>query len=132
MHIAVRDLGILGTNGIVGAGIGLATGSALSSTLRRADEVTVAYFGDGAVNQGIFAESMNLAAVWALPVLFVCENNHYAQSTPMEQMVRQVELSRRGECYGVPAYDVDGMDVMAVYRVASDAVARAGQAMGRC
>ncbi|MFP3548059.1 thiamine pyrophosphate-dependent enzyme, partial [Rhizobium sp. SIMBA_035] len=75
MHIGVKELGILGTNGIVGAGIGLATGAALAAQMQRTGDVAVAYFGDGATNQGVLAESFNLAAIWNLPVIFICENN---------------------------------------------------------
>jgi TPP-dependent pyruvate/acetoin dehydrogenase alpha subunit len=125
MHIGVRELGILGTNGIVGAGIGLATGAALAAKIKKTNEVSVAYFGDGASNQGILGESMNLAAIWKLPVLFVCENNHYAQSSSIEEMVAQPQISRRGEAYGVPSSDVDGMDIMAVYAIATETATRA-------
>lgn len=125
MHIGVAALGILGTNGIVGAGIGLATGAALASQLAGDHGVSVCYFGDGAANQGVLAEAMNLAAIWKLPVLFVCENNHYAQSASIERMVAQPQLSRRGDAYGVRSVDVDGMDVVAVAEVAAAAVARA-------
>ena len=125
MHIGVKELGILGTNGIVGAGIGLAAGSALSAKLRGANEVSVVYFGDGASNQGILAESLNLAAIWSLPIVFVCENNQYAQSTPLKNTVKEQRLTLRGEAYGVPSYDVDGMDVAAVYQLARDVVDRA-------
>lgn len=125
MHIGVAELGILGTNGIVGAGIGLATGAALASQLNGDQGVSVCYFGDGASNQGVLAEAMNLAAIWKLPVLFVCENNHYAQSASIERMVAQPQLSRRGEAYGVASVDVDGMDVAAVADVTAAAVARA-------
>lgn len=125
MHIGVKELGILGTNGIVGAGIGLATGAALASQMQRTADVAVAYFGDGASNQGVLAESFNLAAIWNLPVIFICENNHFAQSATLEQMVAQPELARRGEAYGVPSIDVDGMDVEAVANAAAFAIARA-------
>lgn len=125
MHIGVKKLGILGTNGIVGAGIGLATGAALAAQMQKTDNVAVAYFGDGATNQGVLAESFNLAAIWRLPVIFICENNHFAQSATLEQMVAQPQLSRRGEAYGVPSVDVDGMDVEAVSNAAAAAVARA-------
>ncbi len=125
MHLGVKELGILGTNGVVGAGIGLATGSALSAKLRGVNEVSVVYFGDGATNQGILAESLNLAAIWSLPVVFVCENNQYAQSTPLKSTVKEQRLTLRGEAYGVPSYDVDGMDVAAVYQLARDVVERA-------
>lgn len=130
MHIGVKDLGILGTNGIVGAGIGLATGAALAAQLQQTDDVAVAYFGDGATNQGVLAESFNLAAIWKLPVIFICENNHFAQSATLEQMVAQPVLSRRGEAYGVPSVDVDGMDVEAVSNTAATAVARARAGQG--
>ncbi|WP_394160362.1 thiamine pyrophosphate-dependent dehydrogenase E1 component subunit alpha [Galactobacter valiniphilus] len=129
MHIGVKSLGVLGTNGIVGAGIGIATGAALASKQLGDGTVAVAYFGDGASNQGVLAEAMNLAAIWALPVVFVCENNHYAQSAAFEDMVAQTDLTRRGEAYGVPSEAVDGMDIEAVYAAAGRAVerARAGQ-----
>ena len=125
MHIAVRELGILGTNGVVGAGIGLATGAALAARLKGTDDVAVAYFGDGASNQGVFAESMNLAALWKLPVIFVCENNKFAQSARIEEVTAQPLISRRGYAYGIPSYDVDGMDVIAVHSVAQRAISRA-------
>ncbi|MFP3579330.1 thiamine pyrophosphate-dependent dehydrogenase E1 component subunit alpha [Arthrobacter sp. SIMBA_036] len=125
MHIGVKELGILGTNGIVGAGIGLATGAALAAQMQRTGDVAVAYFGDGATNQGVLAESFNLAAIWNLPVIFICENNHFAQSATLEQMVAQSDLRRRGEAYGVPSIDVDGMDIEAVNKAAASAVARA-------
>src|SRR5688572_19827060 len=130
MHIGVRELGILGTNGIVGAGIGLATGAALAAQQQESGDVAVAYFGDGASNQGVLAESFNLAAIWKLPVIFVCENNHFAQSATLEEMVAQPEIRRRGEAYGVPSFDVDGMDVEAVANAAAEAVARARAGAG--
>ena len=130
MHIGVKELGILGTNGIVGAGIGLATGAALAAQQQDSGDVAVAYFGDGASNQGVLAESFNLAAIWKLPVIFVCENNHFAQSATLEEMVAQPELRRRGEAYGVPSYDVDGMDVEAVANVTAEAVERARRGLG--
>lgn len=129
MHIGVKELGILGTNGIVGAGIGLATGAALSSLMRKDNSVAVAYFGDGASNQGVLAECLNLAAIWKLPVVYVCENNHYAQSSSFDEMVAQHQISKRGEAYGVKSFDVDGMDVTAVYELARESVeyARSGK-----
>jgi len=130
MHIGVKELGILGTNGIVGAGIGLATGAALAAQMQNTGDVAVAYFGDGATNQGVLAESFNLAAIWNLPVVFICENNHYAQSATLEQMVAQPVLSRRGEAYGVRSVDVDGMDIEAVANVAAEAVAKARSGQG--
>ncbi|WP_440709065.1 thiamine pyrophosphate-dependent dehydrogenase E1 component subunit alpha [Herbiconiux sp. YIM B11900] len=125
MHIASAELGILGTNGIVGAGIGLAVGAALSAQTRGSDDVAVAYFGDGASNQGVLAEAFNLAAIWRLPVLFICENNHFAQSATFDEMIAQPVVSRRGEAYGVPSFDIDGMDVAAVSQATEAAVQRA-------
>lgn len=130
MHIGVKDLGVLGTNGIVGAGIGLATGAALASKLSGDGSVAVAYFGDGASNQGVLTESFNLAAIWNLPVVFICENNHYAQSASFEKMTAQTDLKQRGLAYGVPSVDVDGMDLAAVYEAAAEAVERARSGQG--
>ena len=125
MHLAVGDLGILGANGIVGAGIGLAAGAGLAAQVRGTDAVAVAYFGDGASNQGVLAEALNLTALWRLPVLFVCENNHYAQSSPLDGMLAQTRISRRGEAYGVASFDVDGMDAAAVHDLLVERVAAA-------
>jgi pyruvate dehydrogenase E1 component alpha subunit len=125
MHLAVAELGILGANGIVGAGIGLAAGAALAAQLGGTGAVAVAYFGDGASNQGVLAEAMNLTALWRLPVILVCENNHYAQSSALEEMLAQPRISRRGEAYGVESFDVDGMDVAAVHALVSERVAAA-------
>lgn len=125
MHIGVKELGILGTNGIVGAGIGLAVGAALSAVQQHRDSVAVAYFGDGASNQGTLAESFNLAAIWNLPVVFLCENNHFAQSATIEQMIAETRISKRGEAYGVRSVDVDGMDIVAVSEAACSAIQRA-------
>jgi len=125
MHIAARELGILGTNGVVGASIGLATGAALAAKQRGDGSVSVAYFGDGAINQGIFHEALNLAAVWRLPCIYVCENNHFAQSARVEDMVSVADLSIRALAYGIPGVGVDGMDVVLVSQAATEAVARA-------
>lgn len=130
MHIGVAELGILGTNGIVGAGIGLATGAALAAQTQGSDAVAVAYFGDGASNQGVLSEAFNLAAIWKLPLLFVCENNHYAQSASIERMVAQQDLKRRGDAYGVPSVDVDGMSLRETFEAASSAVERARKGEG--
>ena len=125
MHIGVRELGVLGTNAIVGAGIGIATGSALAAKVSGDGSVAVAYFGDGASNQGVLAEAFNLAAIWNLPVIFVLENNHYAQSSSVEEMVAQPDFTRRGEAYGVKSVAVNGMDMREVYLAAAEAVDRA-------
>lgn len=125
MHIGVKEVGVLGTNGIVGAGIGIATGAALASKLKGDGTVAVAYFGDGASNQGVLAEAFNIAAIWNLPVIFVLENNHFAQSAAIGDMIAQTDLSQRGTAYGVPSFNIDGMDLQAVYEAAHAAVARA-------
>ena len=122
MHIADPRKGILGANAIVGASLPLATGAALSSRLLGRDGVSVAFFGEGAVNQGTFHESVNLAAVWELPVLFVCENNRYAEFTDSRTMSRRESVAAIGPAYGVPATLVDGNDVEAVLHAAQEAV----------
>lgn len=125
MHAADPALGILGGNGIVGGGIPYATGAAYSALLEGSDKVAVAFFGEGASNQGSFHEAMNLAAAWNLPLLFVCENNLYAEMTPFSETSREIEVSRRALAYGVPGEAVDGNDVLAVLGAARTAVARA-------
>jgi TPP-dependent pyruvate/acetoin dehydrogenase alpha subunit len=124
MHIAVSELGILGTNGIVGAGIPIATGAAFGFQVRGNGSVAVAFFGEGAGGGGLLAEGLNLAALWKLPVVFVCENNHYAELTPSSTHIAG-ELWRRGEAHGMPGERVDGNDVDAVLAAAETAVARA-------
>jgi acetoin:2,6-dichlorophenolindophenol oxidoreductase subunit alpha len=125
MHIADMSLGIIGANGIVGAGIPIATGAALSAQLRGTDQVSVCFFGDGAANEGSFHESLNLAAIWSLPVLFVCENNGWGEATRMERVTARGEIAPRADAYGIPGLTVDGNDPFAVHAVASEAVARA-------
>ncbi len=129
MHIADLSLGILGANGIVGATMPLCTGAALSALLRQQGQVAVAFFGDGASNQGVFHEAMNLAAVWKLPMVFVCENNGYALTTPYRNGTAGPSIAGRAAAYGVEGCEVDGNDVEAVLRAARSAVskARAGQ-----
>jgi TPP-dependent pyruvate/acetoin dehydrogenase alpha subunit len=122
MHIADPRKGILGANAIVGASLPLATGAALSSRLLGRDGVAVAFFGEGAVNQGMFHESVNLAAVWDLPVLFVCENNLYAEFTDSRTMSRREGVTALGPAYGVRATLVDGNDVGAVLDSTQEAV----------
>ncbi|HEV8662670.1 MAG TPA: thiamine pyrophosphate-dependent dehydrogenase E1 component subunit alpha [Candidatus Methylomirabilis sp.] len=125
MHIADLDLGILGANGIVGAGIPIAAGAALTAQMQGRSAVTVAFFGDGGSNTGAFHEGLNLAAVWNLPVLFVCENNQYAESTPREVHQKVKDIATRAMAYDVPGVVVDGMDAMAVFAAASQAIQRA-------
>ena len=125
MHIADMSKGMLGTNGVVAASVPLAVGAALTSKLRNLGRVAVAFFGDGGANQGILHESMNLASVWKLPVIFCCENNGYAESTPVEYALSVANVSDRAAGYNMPGFNVDGMDVFAVYDAAGQAVARA-------
>lgn len=125
MHIADFSKGMLGANGIVGASVPLAVGAALSARYFGTDAVGVAFFGDGATSQGVVHESMNLAAIWRLPVIFACENNHYAESTPVEYAVAGTDIADRAGGYGIPGVVVDGMDVFAVYEAAGEAVRRA-------
>ena len=125
MHIADMSKGMLGTNGVVAASVPLAVGAGLTSKLKNLGRVAVAFFGDGGANQGILHESMNLASVWKLPVIFCCENNGYAESTPVEYALSTANVSDRAAGYDMPGIYVDGMDVFAVYDAAGQAVARA-------
>jgi len=127
MHIADISVGNLGANGIVGGGIPIGVGAGLSVKLRSSEQVVVIFFSDGASNNGVFAESLNLAAIWNLPVVFMLENNHYAVSTPIEESSRGSDLYKRAEGYMVDASSVDGNDVLSVYektRRAADACRR--------
>lgn len=130
MHVADPAHGVLGANAIVGASMPLAVGAGLSSKLRRQGRVAVAFFGEGAVNQGAFHEAVNLAAIWDLPVLFVCENNIYAEFTDSRTMTRVPSVVERTAAYGVPAAAVDGNDAEAVHAAAADAVARCRDGRG--
>ena len=125
MHIADMSKGMLGTNGVVAASVPLAVGAALTSKLKNLGRVAVAFFGDGGANQGVLHESMNLASVWKLPLIFCCENNGYAESTPVEYALSTANVSDRAAGYNMPGINVDGMDVFAVYDAAGQAVARA-------
>ncbi len=116
MHIADLDTGNLGANGIVGGGIPIGVGAALSISLRQTDQVIAIFFSDGASNNGVFAESLNLAAIWNLPAIFVLENNQYAVSTPVEESSRDPDLFSRGKGYGVESWLVDGNDVLEVHQ----------------
>lgn len=117
MHIADQDKGVLGANGIVAATLPLACGSALAAKKRKEDVVTVAFFGDGATNAGSFHESLNLASIWNLPVLFVCTNNTYAMSTHISKAMKDTDIAKRAIPFGIPAETVDGNDAFAVYEV---------------
>ena len=125
MHIADFSQGVLGANGIVAAGLPIATGAALSAQMRRSGQVVAAFFGDGATSQGAFHEAANLAAVWNLPIVYVCENNHYAVSTPVSRQMRIPSVAQRAAAYGFPGATVDGNDPLAVYEAARAAVERA-------
>jgi 2-oxoisovalerate dehydrogenase E1 component len=125
MHIADLDLGILGANGIVGASMPLAVGAGLAAKLRGQGQVSIAFFGDGANNQGTFHESMNLASVWKLPVIFICENNQYALSTSYRKTTSVEQVATRAAGYSVPGITIDGNDVAEVHLVAAEAIERA-------
>jgi 2-oxoisovalerate dehydrogenase E1 component len=125
MHIFAPEVGMLGTSGIVGPSILMATGAGYSFRLLRTDRVSVAFFGDGATNNGAFHEGLNLAAIWKLPVLFVCENNLYATEVPFATVAGNPEVGARGAAYGMPGARLDGNDVLAVHAAAGEAVRRA-------
>ena len=130
MHIADFSIGMLGATAVVGAGIPIATGAGLSIKLRGTDQVTACFFGDGASNQGTFHEGINMAAVWNLPVLFVCENNLYAMGTRQTQVMLINDIAKRASSYGIPGVSVDGNDVLAVYEAAREAIKRARKGEG--
>jgi len=130
MHIFAPEIGVLGTNGIVAGGVPHAVGAALSHKLLGRDNVSVTFFGDGASNQGVFFESMNLAALWSLPVVFVCENNLYSEWTNYERLTGSARIADRAVPFGIPSVQVDGMDVLAVRDAASEAVRRARAGRG--
>ncbi|MGE3536949.1 MAG: thiamine pyrophosphate-dependent dehydrogenase E1 component subunit alpha [Candidatus Tectimicrobiota bacterium] len=125
MHIADFSVGMLGANGIVGAGLPIATGAALAAQLAGSDGVAVAFFGDGASSEGAFHGSLNLASIWKLPVIFVCENNRWAVAVPSSYALAVPEVSARASAYNLPGVLVDGSDVLAVYEAMTEAVARA-------
>ena len=130
MHIADIDLGILGANGIVGGGVCIASGAALSAKMRSSGQVVICFLGDGSTNEGGFHEGVNLAAVWNLPVVFVVENNLYAEKTRITSTTRITDLATRAAGYGLPGIVVDGMDVIGVYEAVARAVARARSGEG--
>ncbi len=132
MHMVDESVGFLGTSALVGGTIPMAVGAAWSARLRGTDAVAACFFGDAAVEEGVFTESLNLAALHRLPVLFVCENNLYATCTPLapRQPAAAAEIRRRGEPFGIPGVRVDGNDVLAVHEAAATAVARARKGEG--
>ena len=125
MHIADMDLNILGANGIVGAAMPLSTGAALATKLRGTNQVAVAFFGDGASNQGVFHESLNLAAVWKLPMIFVCENNQYALTTSYRNTTAVAQVAQRAASYDIPGITIDGNDAVEVHLTVLEALERA-------
>ena len=130
MHISDLDLGMLGANGIVGAGSPIAVGAAFAAKYRKRGQVAVAFFGDGATNIGAFHEAANMACALHLPIVFVCENNEYGEFTPRSKTMAIDDVIERAAGYGMPGVIVDGMDVDAVYEVAGEAVARARRGDG--
>ena len=125
MHLFAPEIGLMGTSGIVGPCILQAAGAGYSFKLLRTDRVAVAFFGDGAVNNGAFHEGLNLASIWKLPVLFVCENNQFATEVPFAYAAANPDVAGRGSAYNIPGVQVDGNDVEAVSRAADEAVRRA-------
>jgi TPP-dependent pyruvate/acetoin dehydrogenase alpha subunit len=125
MHIADLDLGILGANGIVGGGIGIATGAAFSADLRGSGQVAICFFGDGASNQGILMEAANMAALWKLPVIYLCEENQYAEFSPCRPFIAVERIENKARAFGLAGATIDGNDVLAVYQAVREAAARA-------
>ena len=125
MHIADFSVGMLGANGIVGAGMPIATGAALAAQLAGGDGVAVAFFGDGASNEGTFHSSLNLASIWKLPVIFVCENNGWAAAVPSSYALSVEDVAVRSVAYSIPGVTIDGTDILAVQEAAQQAVSRA-------
>lgn len=125
MHISNMELGMLGANGIVGGGPPIAMGAAFSNKFRKTNNVACCFFGDGASNEGSFHEAANMAGLYKLPVVFVCENNGYGEYTPQSNHQAIVDVADRAQGYGMPGVIVDGMDVIAVYEAAGEAIARA-------
>lgn len=125
MHIADASRNNLGANGIVGGGIGLAMGVGLAIKLQKSDQVVLGVFGDGASNQGIFHEALNMAAIYSLPVVYLCENNQYGMSTSIKKSTKINQISDRAASYGMPGFTVDGNDVLAVYEAVGESAKRA-------
>jgi pyruvate dehydrogenase E1 component alpha subunit len=132
MHILDPKVNNLGTNGIVGGSVPLATGAALSAKLQGTDRVAVCFFGDGVLNQGILFESMNMAAIWSLPVIYICEDNRYGEFTESSTVTAGENYTDRAATFGIPTEEVDGMNVLAVRAAVKKAVdrARAGEGPG--
>lgn len=130
MHLTDLSVGMLGANGIVGSSVPLACGAALKAKIESAEQVAVAFFGDGGSAQGILYEGLNLASIWKLPIVFVCENNLYANSTPVEYAIAGKHIAGRASGFDMPGLVADGMDVFSVYEKAGEAISRARRGRG--
>ena len=130
MHISDLSIGVIGADSIVSGGVSIALGAALASKLRNKKQVTVAFYGDGGANQGVVHETMNMAAIWDLPIIFVCENNQYAVSTSVKYSTKIENLRQRAKAYGFSGVTVDGMDVLAVYNATKNLAERARSGKG--
>lgn len=130
MHIMDMSLGILGANGIVGGGIPIATGAGYSCKYRNTDQVVLCFFGDGASNEGTFHESINMAAAWDLPVVYIIENNHYGITVDIDRVTKEHDLAKRAVGYGIDGYTIDGNDVEVVYETVLKAVEKARRGEG--
>ncbi len=130
MHIADVEAGNLGANGVVGGGIPLAVGAGLTLKMKNSDRMVLCFFGDGAANQGVFHESLNLASIWDLPVVFICENNVYGMSFSVKKAIRAKSIAERSKAYGIPGKLVDGNDVFAVSDAVEAAAGRARKGKG--
>jgi TPP-dependent pyruvate/acetoin dehydrogenase alpha subunit len=130
MHFTDPSVGLLGANAIVGAGVPHAAGAALAAQLQGKDTVALAYFGEGAVNQGVFLETLNLASVWKLPLILVCENNRYSEMTPSHETTSMVETCKRAEAFGIGAVQIDGNDLALMYDTVEQAAANARRGNG--
>lgn len=130
MHIADIDRGMLGANGMVGGGFPIAVGAGLRNKYLKTDDVAICFFGDGASNEGTFHESINMAAIWDLPVVFVCENNSFGEASAVEYASGSKTIAERSVAYGIPGVRVDGKDLVAVYEAAGEAIDRARNGEG--
>ena len=130
MHLADKEVGVMGASGIVGGILSTSLGLAFASQYRGDDRVTVTFFGEGSTNQGTFHECLNLASIWKLPITFVCEKNGWAEFTPQKNTMLIEEISSRAAAYGMPGITVDGDDVLAVYEAAAKAIGQARRGEG--
>ncbi|MFH0732115.1 MAG: thiamine pyrophosphate-dependent dehydrogenase E1 component subunit alpha [Candidatus Omnitrophota bacterium] len=129
-HLCVRDINFLGTNGITGGGMPIATGVGMALKLQKRQQVVLCFFGDGAANQGTFHESLNMASIWKVPVVYICENNLYAMSVSVKESMNITDIAVRAGSYGIPGEIVDGMDVVKVKSLVAAAVQRAREGEG--